>query len=106
MTGKKSKETTKIKVTVTGDNECVLRDALARKKEITSVVLEEGVKVIDECAFASCINLTEIELPSTLERIYERAFYNCKSLTRIYIPKGVVGIRENAFSGCDSLEIF
>lgn len=96
----------KLKVVVTGDNEIVNRDAIARNKDIVSVVLEEGVKIIDECAFASCVNLTEIVLPSTLERINERAFYNCKSLARIYIPKGVVEILGNAFSGCDSLEIF
>lgn len=80
--------------------------AFYKKRELVTVVLEEGVKCIRMDAFCACSNLTTVVLPDTLETILDGAFASCVSLRRIFIPKGVSRIYENAFALCENLEIF
>ena len=56
---------------------------------LTSITLPEGVKLIDEGAFANCASLEEISIPDSIERIvvpngssyyYHGAFYGCSKL--------------------------
>ena len=58
-------------------------------KEISSVVIPDGVEVIGDFAFADCSLLKNIELPKSLKTIGDRAFSGCKSLTSIKIPGSV-----------------
>lgn len=74
------------------------------KENITSVVIPEGVEVIDSFGFADCVNLRALSLPSSLRRIEEDAFYNCSSLTSIVIPDGVESIGDSAFCMCEKLK--
>lgn len=52
-------------------------------KNITSIVIPEGVKKIDASAFAQCRKLTTVTLPSTIEVIEEYAFSYCTKLSTI-----------------------
>ena len=54
-------------------------------------------------AFASCVNLREVNLPEKIEKIGVGAFRNCRSLSSIKIPKSVEAIPKDAFSNCRSL---
>lgn len=45
-------------------------------KGITSVVIPEGVKTIEEGAFYRCDNLSNIKIPSSVTKIEADAFYN------------------------------
>ncbi len=60
--------------------------ALFKHPNLKSVVLPDGVREIDKCAFKDCESLTHIEVPETLERIEGEAFVNTR-IDGIYIPK-------------------
>ena len=72
-------------------------------KELTSIVVPDGVTEIGERAFSGCSNLTSITIPESVTQIGERAFEGCSSLTSITIPNSVTEIGSGAFTGCSSL---
>lgn len=70
---------------------------------LTSVVIPEGVTVIDRKAFAAASALKEITLPSTLWEIGEEAFIGC-ALEKVTLPEGVETLGERAFACCGQLK--
>lgn len=81
------------------------RDAFNGNKNITEVVIPEGVQEIAMYAFQYCDNLSKVSLPNTLLFIDSVAFERCKSLTEITIPASVQGVAWNIFmnSGMESV---
>lgn len=75
------------------------------RKDIVSVVLENGVTSIGEYSFYHCENMDNIELPSGLASIGEEAFAGCSSLSSIDMPDTVTQIGYQAFSGCTGLTV-
>ena len=63
---------------------------------LTSVVIPEGVTVIDCEAFAAASALKEITLPSTLREIGEEAFIGC-ALEKVTLSEGVETLGEIDF---------
>ena len=93
------------------DTEVVVPDSVTRigtvfsgNKDITKIVLPNGLLYLEEDAFKGCSALTEIKLPDNLEYISENSFNGCSSLTGINLPDGLSYIPENAFYGCSSLD--
>ena len=72
-------------------------------KDITSVVIPNGVTTIGEGLFSGCRNLTSITIPDSVTTIGNRAFSYCNKLTSITIPDSVTTIGNRAFSYCDKL---
>lgn len=70
---------------------------------LKTVTIPEGVKIIGECAFSGCVNLTKVTMPNTLTEIRDGAFYGCSKLSEISIPDNVHWIYSNAFSECTGL---
>lgn len=70
---------------------------------LTSIVIPEGVTVIDRKAFAAASALKEITLPSTLWEIGEEAFIGC-ALEKVTLPEGVETLGERAFACCGQLK--
>ena len=68
-----------------------------------SITVSEGVMEIDDRAFESCSNLTNVSLPTTLTSLGAYAFCNCSSLSAINLPSGLTHIYEYTFYGCSSL---
>ena len=62
-----------------------------------------GVTRIDESAFVSCSNLSNITFSNSLTIIGSHAFRYCTSLTRLEIPSSVTEIQSYAFDGCSNL---
>ena len=96
---------------------------------IETVVVENGVTSIGNCAFYSCTGLENISIPvsvteignsafqscitlkdvtfakgSKLQTIKSQAFSACYALKTIMIPAGVTSIEEEAFRGCLELK--
>ena len=71
-------------------------------KNVTHVIVDQSVKVIESSAFYGCAQLMRVELNDGLEKIKKGAFANT-SLTRISIPSSVKVIGSTAFFGCSRL---
>lgn len=71
--------------------------ALHERKDITKVIISEGVEVVGRYAFSKTTSLKEVVLPSTLKTIGFEAF-KLTSITSIEIPEGVTEIQAGAFN--------
>ena len=58
-------------------------------RNLKSITLPEGLKVIPNDCFSSCGKLTEVHLPSTLKVIGREAFRDCP-IPSVDVPEGVV----------------
>ena len=100
------------------------------QRDITEVVIPDGVTEIGQIAFANCANLkfitipdsvtylkstcftltglTEIIFPKSVTFVGAWAFRTCNSLTKVYIPNSIIefnwGGGLNSFDGCKKLE--
>ena len=70
---------------------------------LTSIVIPDGVKTIESCAFSRCSSLVSVVVPSSVETINPLAFSDCISLTSVLLSEGVKRIETFAFSSCVSL---
>ena len=66
---------------------------------LTSVIIPDSVKTIEDSAFSSCYYLASVTIPD----INDLAFYKCQSLTSVTIPGSVTYIGENPFTYCENL---
>ena len=73
------------------------------RKNIKSIVIENGVTSIDEWAFAGYTSLTSVEIGDSVTSISNGTFYGCTNLVSITIPDSVTSIDEWAFAECTSL---
>lgn len=69
---------------------------------ITEIYLPEGLKRIENAAFALS-GVKKLKLPDTLESIGMLAFANCADLEELIIPDRVTSIGAGAFLECESL---
>jgi len=72
-------------------------------KYLTSVVIGNGVRMIEAQAFQNCDNLLSVTFGSALQFIGEYAFENCDVLRRVVIPSNVIKIENRAFFACKNL---
>ena len=80
------------------------KDTDANKKNAKSVIILDGVRIIEEYAFSGCTNLTSIALSNSIISIGYEAFSDCSSLTGITIPNSVEKIEHYAFSKNNSIK--
>lgn len=81
----------------------ISRNAFSGCEDLTTIKLNEGLKIIGNSAFKKCYNLKNIELPSTLEKIDTLAFYDCKSIEVIVLSNSLKSIGDFAFFECSKL---
>lgn len=72
---------------------------------ITTVVIPDTVKRIEECAFDTCEDLEYVYLPEGLEYIGDEAFDYCDELSYVRVPDSVESIGTWAFDDCPRLYI-
>ena len=70
---------------------------------LTSAVIPDGVKKINDRAFSGCTGLTSVTIPAGVKRIGEFAFKGCTGLTSVVIPENITEINGEVFSGCTGL---
>ena len=73
-------------------------------KDMTGIVIPNGIKEIGNFAFNDCTSLADVSLPDTITEIADFLFDDCISLTDIIIPGNVTKIGVCAFYGCSSLQ--
>ena len=57
-------------------------------KDITSVVIGEGVRFLDKAVFENCEKLQSVSIPSTLNSIEYAVWGGCRALQTILLPNG------------------
>ncbi|MED9969999.1 MAG: leucine-rich repeat domain-containing protein, partial [Ruminococcus sp.] len=72
-------------------------------RNITNVVIENGVTSIGSYAFHNCTGLTSVTIPDSVTSIEKSAFYRCTGLESITIGNSVTSIGSYAFYGCTGL---
>jgi len=78
-------------------------EAFANNKELTSVVIPNGVIDIGVGSFAGCSNLKRVSFPESLESIGRSSFGGCTRLVSVTIPERVTRIGSSAFAKCERL---
>ena len=71
--------------------------------KITSVIIPEGVTVIEDEAFYGQNSLVIVKIPSTLKVIGRSAFEDCIKLTNMNFPAQLASIGDYAFRRCKCL---
>ena len=72
-------------------------------ENIKTIVIENGVTSIGECAFQNCTNLSSVTIPASVTSIGNGVFIDCEKLTTVSIPASVTTIGESAFGYCSAL---
>ncbi len=83
----------------------VAKRAFAGCSRLTSVVIPQGLEVIDDSAFAGCTSLESVVLSSSVKSIGDEAFCGCVRLSSLTIPKGdLYHIWKDAFKATPLVE--
>ena len=90
-------------VVVVSGTECIGDAAFNNNYKLTSVFLPNGLKTIENDAFAYCQNLdfTSVTIPASVETIGDYAFRNCSNLSTVSFlgSEGDIDIADTAFAG-------
>lgn len=70
---------------------------------LNSVIIEDGVEIIEKQAFWDSNGINELVLPSTLKTIGDQAF-TYAYITTIELPEGLDSIGQNAFANCYKMQ--
>lgn len=73
------------------------------RKQVTSIIICDGVTSIGTCAFTHLVNVTQVSIADSVVSIGSNAFTNCESLKAIKIPHGVTKISDHTFDQCMAL---
>ena len=91
-------------ITFNGDITMIGRVAFHMCYNLKSIIIPDGVVLIDSHAFSYCSSLTNVTIPDSVIMINCWGFASCTSLANIIIPDSVTTIEEGAFSYCESLK--
>lgn len=105
---------TSIDVDDNNEKYCSLDGIVYDKNKTTIVCCPSGrkgdykilsnVTKIENSAFRSCKELTNVEIPDTVTNIGDNAFYDCIGLTTLEIPNNVTNIGSFAFFNCTGMK--
>lgn len=91
------------KITIPACIRSIGKDAFKENNDITEVVIEDGVEMIDEFAFSCNTALRQVTIPNSVTRIAHHAFASCRALETVNIPNQLKTFSGTVFSGCTSL---
>ena len=72
----------------------------ARSREITKVVIQNGVTSLSHKVCCQFENLTQVTIADSVQSIGSQAFLGCERLESIRIPQGVTTIGDFTFQNC------
>ena len=71
-----------------------------QNKTLTSIVLPDTVRTIEQFAFNECTNLQSVRFPAQLEHIGQAGFQLCSKLEHVELPDSVRWLENHAFNHC------
>ena len=74
-------------------------------KEVTDLVIPNGVTKISDYAFSKAKMITSVKIPESVTEIGMGAFNECTNLKNVNIPQGVTKIAEGTFMKCGITDI-
>jgi hypothetical protein len=77
--------------------------AFLQCRNLTSVIIPEGVASIGALAFQECSSLTSIAIPNSVKSIGDQVFAWCDALTTVTLGNGLTSISGCAFLDCSAL---
>lgn len=87
------------------DQSVVADQAFYRSRELTDVVLPDGIREIGQFSFARS-SLESMVIPQGVEKISYGAFYHCDSLGEVSLPDSVYNVEPKAFDHTAWLDSF
>ncbi|MBP3717223.1 MAG: DUF1963 domain-containing protein [Paludibacteraceae bacterium] len=81
----------------------IAEGAFARRKDVVTVSLPEGLEEVGESAFSGCPNLQSVSFPTSLKLVRREAFGHCGKLENVALPAAAVTIEGYAFCDCPRL---
>jgi len=87
-----------------GAPEKICQKAFYYDDKLTEIALPDGIKSIENWAFAKCFSADKIILGDGLEKIGDHAFLKCRGAKEIVIPDTCKLIETSAFYQCNSAE--
>lgn len=72
--------------------------------QLTSIVVANSVKKIEQCAFYECYSLKSVTLGDDIEIIEGNAFQSCVKLRDVSLGEKVESIAQSAFLDCTDLQ--
>ena len=90
-------------LTIEADIEVIPEYCVFDAKGLETVVLNEGLKILEGSNFYACPDLESITLPESLEKLGDGALYDNRSLASITIPDNVKEIGMSVLMDCPSL---
>jgi len=85
-------------VTITGYN------GAGAEVEIPNNIQGKSVRVVEECAFRRCTNITHLVIPDSVSVLKEGAFAGCHGMTNCVVGNGVTSIEWETFLNCRRLQ--
>ncbi len=89
-------------VLYTKDMQTLIRYPFAKAE--SSLLIPDGVTMIESSAFSGCNTIEEVVLPMSIALVKSYAFQNCVNLKKVVFNNFIYYIGSYAFSGCTSLE--
>ena len=86
-----------------GCKDCLPKHIFQNMKNLTSVVVPEGISLIGAYSFSGCSELRKVQLPSTIRSVAEDAFNGCCALTDFELPAGFTDLDQLTMHGCQAL---
>lgn len=65
---------------------------------LKSIVVPEGIEIIENSTFIYCYKLETVVLPNSLKKIYSNAFVGCESLKTVTLPEDVQLVGDSVFT--------
>lgn len=80
------------------------QEAFANCLELTAVTLPDGLLTLEYGVFANCITLKEIKLPDSVIKTYGGTFSGCTALETVWLGDGLKDISATMFADCIALK--
>lgn len=72
-------------------------------REVTNLIIPEGISFIGPYTFYNCQNITSVTIPNSATYIGEYAFAGCSKITELIIPKNVNFIGRYVLDRCNNV---